>query len=152
MGSTEGRSKLFEAYATAHEEDGVWVKLREFADDTPPIMVCVRSMNSKRARHVLTAQLRAQRAKLTAQNFITTPEQDDANEIELCVKALVADWKGIEENGVPLPCTAENIERLMTVLPAFRRDVVLAARMDETFRASALTAVEGNSQPPSASS
>lgn len=49
--------------------------------------------------------------------------------IEVMAECVVLDWRGLEENGVPLPCTRENkikilqIETLRDIIATFSRDV-----------------------------
>ncbi len=147
MSETKQVSALYEQYETdlAAENDGAWVEFRG------GVHVRVRSENSKKAVDFAHKLAKKQRQVIVANGGVLPKELADANEVALCEQALVADWKGVTDKaGNPLACTPENVRRVMKELPAFRRDVLFAARVDETFKVEQDAAVEamGETSPP----
>lgn len=124
------------------ENEGAWVELRG------GIQVCVRSENSLKVREYANRVVKKQRQLYAANNGILPPALSDKNDIEMCVDVLITGWKNVPgDDDKPLEFTPENVRRIMTDFPALRRDVLYAARTDETFRdlRDGREAVAGNS-------
>lgn len=49
-----------------------------------------------------------------------TEEMDEVKFRSLLARAVVIDWRGLEEDGQPWPCTPENIDYLMEECTEFR--------------------------------
>lgn len=125
------KNALFDAYQTdkSMEEDGAWVELRG------GIQVRIRSEQSSTAREYATKLTKQQRQILQANGWVLPTNLQDRNEVLMCKNALVVDWKGVvDEDGEELKCTPANVERICTVLPRFRSDILQAARLDETYK------------------
>lgn len=124
-------SSVFEAYALDEqaENDGRWVEFRG------GIRIKLRSDNSDIVRKFSNRRVKAQRQQIVANGGLLPPEQMDKNEIALCVEAVVVDWEKVYGlDGKLLPCTRENVQMLVTRLPALRREILFASRTEETFR------------------
>jgi hypothetical protein len=135
---------LWDRYAQSEEaiESGAWVDLGD------GIRVKVRSVHSTRVRKKNAETLRKDRAKYAARGFVLDPAEQDAKEIADAVEVLV-DWEGVTDAfGEVLVPSRENKEEIFKALPPFRRDVLAAAGMDETYRATALAGIAGNSRRP----
>lgn len=140
---------LFEAYATdvALEEQGVPVELRNGAT------MIVRSENSLAARRWLTKKVKEQRSLIAANRGLLPPEKNDQNDIDELAEVLIVGWKNVTDRaGNEIPHSVEMARTLMKELPALRRDLLLAARTDETFRREVIEDMAGNSAAPSESS
>ena len=121
------------------ENEGAMVEFRG------GIQIRVRSENSTIVREYANRLLKKQRQLYMANNGIVPPGISDKNDIALCTNVLITGWKNvIGEDGKEVEFTPQNVERLMTDYPALRRDVMFAARTDETFR-EVKEAMEGNS-------
>lgn len=140
-------SKLYEQYETDQtaENDGAWVEFRG------GVKVKLRSENSEKAVDFAHKLAKKQRQLVVANGGLLPKKLQDANEVALCAQALIVDWQGVtDRDGKALPCTQDNVRKVMQELPAFRRDVLFAARVDETFKAEEMAAVEamGETSPP----
>ncbi len=141
-------SKLFDAYATDAdaEENGAWTTLRGGA------RVKIRSENSHVVREGARKLDKKYRSILMAESGLPAEIQDE-RDIALVGEFILVDWdvaSGItNEKGEPLPFSKENAKWLCDALPGFRRDVVWAARTDDTFKAEQVAAMAENSDRPS---
>jgi hypothetical protein len=124
-------SSLYDDYQLDEkaENDGRWVEFRG------GVQMKIRSDNSLKVRQWNNKRARIQRQQIIAHGGILPVEMADKNEVEMCGQVLVVDWKGVTDRaGTALPFSIENATRLMRELPALRRDVIFAARSEETFR------------------
>jgi len=55
--------------------------------------------------------------------------------IKVVAKTIALDWKGLEEDGVQVPYSAENAERILTTYPDFRDEITELAKDISSFRA-----------------
>lgn len=141
-------ASLYDEYETdlsAAETEGTWVSFKA------GVQIKLLSEQSTAARKWAHARTRKLRSVIMANDGVLPPHVSDAVDIDLLAEVLIKDWRGVyTRDRVPVPCTREAIKQLMTQLPALRREVLTAARMDETFKKAALEALEGNSSPSSA--
>lgn len=136
--------KQFKTDATL-EEQGATI---EVADG---ITVQVRAMSSKKVRTWQNVRWRKDRGLYMNGN---SPGVDYADKVDVdkCVDVLVLGWTGVREeetDTVDLPCTPENVRRVMTAYPMFRSAVIAGASEVENFRAAEVAAVAKNSPTPS---
>lgn len=117
-------SALFAKFATDsdREEAGIWVNFGE------GIKVKVRRLKSRKSQ-----EYRKELDKPYT-NEIRRGALDDKTAEDLLIRQIgggvVADWSGVEdEDGTPLPYTAENAIRLLRLLPEFR-DAIFAVSVD----------------------
>jgi hypothetical protein len=122
---------IYDGYAldTQAENEGQWVDFRG------KVQIQLRSDNSLQARKWSNRRIKQQRQQLIAHGGVLPPEVLDKNEIDLCAEVLVLSWRNVlDRDGKPIPCTPDNARKLLTELPSLRRDVLFAARSEETFR------------------
>jgi len=99
------------------QESGIWF---DYDDDT---RIKIRSTESK----IYTRAVQKHTRKLS-------PAQQKSPGVmkrvtERCIaEALVDDWEGITENGKPLKCTPENIDKIVAIPDV--RDFIAAAAQD----------------------
>lgn len=123
------------------EEDGQWV---DYGDG---LEVKLRRLNSVKSREV-----RRKLEKPYAKQFRGQDMPDSISEMILnnqLAKAIVVDWKGVpnpEDAEKPLPCTEENVLRMVQDYPDFREDILAAAMERATFQKEELAAAEKNSK------
>lgn len=132
---------LYQQYQTdpEAEAEGRWVEFR------PGIRVRIRSTTCDLVRTVEDRLAARLRPKLMANNWRLPPKDADAQDVELLAQAVVVAWDGVTDAaGAALVCTPATVRTVMTALPAFRREVLMAARLDETFRVEVREALEGN--------
>jgi hypothetical protein len=122
------------------EEEGQWV---DFGDG---IEVKLRRLNSDHSKET--------RRKLEKpyQSMYRNRDMPDALQEELMIKQLsqsiVVDWKGVPDpadDEKMIPCTQENVAKVMTQVRDFRDDVVQASMTAATFQDADREVVEGNS-------
>lgn len=58
--------------------------------------------------------------KLNPATQVKTEEIDEAKFRSAMARAVVVDWRGLEEDGAPWPCTPKNIDYLMEECTEFR--------------------------------
>lgn len=85
-------------------ENGVWV---EFDEETSFLIRSTECKEYTRAMQKHGRKLKGEQAKSIAAARNVT--------MKCLVDAIVIDWKGIEENGKKLPCTKENVEKVLEV-------------------------------------
>lgn len=121
------------------EEDGQWV---DFGDG---IEVKLRRLNSVKSRDT-----RRKLEKPYAKQFRNQDMPDSVSEMILnnqLAKAIVVDWKGIpdpEDESKPLPCTEENVLKIVQDYPDFREEILQASMERATFQKEELAAAEKN--------
>ena len=124
---------------TTAEADGQWVEFR------PGIRVRIRSTTCDLVRTVEDRLAARLRPKLMANNWRLPPKDADAQEVEVLAQGVVVAWEGVTDAaGAVLECTPATVRTVMTALPAFRREVLMAARLDDTFRAAIQEELRGN--------
>lgn len=73
-------------------------------------------------------------------------------ETEAIAEALLLNWEGFTENGVELPYSRENAQRILKSVPRFREHVIREASSIENFRRKKEEVEIKNSAPASAGS
>lgn len=144
--SDELKVSIWDQYGTDAqlEEDGTAVEF------LPGVVITIRSDASQRVREHENATMRRQKALIARNGGFLPPAVVDANEISLLATVGVVSWEGVtDRDGADIPCTEENVRKIMTALPHLRRDVRSAMRMSETFRRQAVEDIRGNSSAPS---
>lgn len=119
------------------EEDGKWF-INYFGDKAPGHDVKLRAFSSKSALGV-RRRLEAQcRHLVLADGTYPTEVLQKMITVQLC-EAIVVDWRGalfVEDDGVtPLPCTPDNVLRLLTKSPALRNRFTGTGNDLDQFRA-----------------
>lgn len=135
-------SSLYEEYETdrSAEENGQWVDMKG------GVKIKIRAEDSHFVRKWIAKQAKKRRVELMAAGGTLTPEQSDRYDIEACANVLISDWAGVTNRaGELLPFSKANITQVLTDLPALRRDIIYASRVDETFKQDTKEAIEGNS-------
>jgi hypothetical protein len=141
-------SKFLDRYKTDRkaEEGGQWV---DFGDG---LRVCLRRLNSQKSKEV-----RRKLEKPYANLYRGGREMPDSLQEELMNKqlaeAIIVDWEGVpelNEKGDPIedkamPCTPENVIRMVSQFPDFREDIVTASLERATFQVEERKDNEGNS-------
>ena len=142
-------SKFFDRYKTDRgaEEEGVWV---DFGDG---IRVKLRRLNSAKSKEV-----RRRLEKPFEKQYRNGREYPDSLQEELMNKqlaqAIVVDWEGIPEldqsgspiDGKDMPCTPENVIRMVSQFPDFREEITTASLERATFQVEERKEREGNSE------
>jgi hypothetical protein len=136
------KSSLYEAYETDHklEEEGAWVEIRDGVEFR------IRSDQSSPVREFAAKLGKAQRQILQANGWVLPPKMSDRNDVLLCRTVLVTGWRMKQEDGSykdvmldrdgqELPFSPDNVEKLVSDLPALRRDILMIAKTDETYKA-----------------
>jgi hypothetical protein len=123
------------------EEDGQWV---DFGDG---VRVKVRRLNSAKSREV-----RRRLEKPYVNQFRGGREYPESLQEELMNKQLsegiVVDWEGVPDPAdvsKPLPCTPDNVLRVINLFPDFREEIVTASLERATFQLEVQKEAEGNS-------
>ena len=123
------------------EEGGVWV------DYSDGLQVCVRRMNSLKSRETRRRLEKPYTKGFRGQDMPETLQEELLN--KQLAEAIVVDWKGVPDPDNPdkmLPCTPENVLKVVQAFPDFRDDILSASMERATFQAEELKAAEGNSQ------
>lgn len=123
-------SSTYKAYSLdpKSETDGVWQTMRSGA------RVKIRYENSFRVQEAARRLDRKYRALMMSEGGLPANIQAE-REAALCASDIVADWEGVtDENDNPIPFSGENVLKVLTDLPEFRRDIVYMARLAENFR------------------
>lgn len=139
-------SDIFAAYATDTnaEENGTEIELRNGT------VMMVRSENSTIVRNYVTRMVRRQRSVILREGGVLPAAMQDANDIDLCVDVLVTGWRKLRgADGTDIPYNKGVCRDLMVRLPALRREILMFARMEDTFRKQEVEAISGNSPAPS---
>lgn len=98
-----------------------WLPLLPGVDDTPEILCGYLSQKEyDEAREKATAY--------KGEGQQRTAETDEKKMRRLISRQIVRDWRGLEDDGSPYPCTPENIDYLMEVCTEFRM-LVMGAPM-----------------------
>lgn len=136
-------AELFDQYELAEDAEinGVWVGFRGGLE------LRLIAENSKAGRTWGAERARKLRGVIVANDGIFPPGVADKNDVDIICEVLAKDWRHPTKT-LP-PFTREGLRALLLKLPSFRRDVIAAVRMDETFRKAALEAMAGNSLPSS---
>lgn len=135
-------NKLLAAYEQdlTAEREGAWVELQS------GIKVKIRSEHSVEVREAARKLDKKYRALILSDGM--PADKQDERDTELCATTILVDWDRdcIEAFGPP---TIDNFRKACLQLPAFRRDVVYKARLDETFKTEEVKRMAGNSAAPS---
>lgn len=136
-------------YATDRslEEEGVWV---DYGDG---LKVKVRRLNSKHSRETRRKLEKPYAAQFRNRDMPESLQEELLN--KQVAKAIVVDWEGVEnpdKEGEQLPCTEENVLRMITEFPDFRDDILTAAMERTTFEKEQRKAAEKNSKSSSSGS
>lgn len=135
---------IYDVYETdpAAERDGVWVEFRG------GVLLKVRSADCEDARDLMQRQMKRSRSLIIANQGILPPNIQDQHDIELLSRVLIADWdeKTVPgRDGNPIPFDTDAVAVLMRDLPGLRREALMVARTEETFRRAELEALAKNS-------
>lgn len=136
--------KQFKTDATLEEQGSVVT----IADG---VTVTVRSDSSRKVRQWNNARYRKDRG-LYANGNTPGTDYEDKVQVDKCVDVLVIGWNGVKENDddpEDLAFTPENVRRVMTQYPHFRRAVLMGAGEIENFRSAEVAALAKNSPTPS---
>lgn len=123
------------------EEQGQWI---DYGDG---LKVKLRRLNCTKSREV-----RRKLEKPYAKQFRNTEMPESILEMLLnnqLAKAVVVDWEGVPNPNKPseqLPCTEENVLRMIQDFPDFRDDILTASMERATFQKEDTKAAEGNSK------
>lgn len=139
---------IFEIFSSNKqlEEDGKWF-INYFGDRAPGHDVKLRAFSSK-ASLAVRRRLEAQyRHLMQADGSFPTEVLQKLVTIQLC-EAVVMDWRGklfVEQDGAtPLPCTPENVMRLLANSPALRNRFAVSAGDLDQFRSETQDAAAKN--------
>lgn len=140
-------TSFLERYRTdkSLEEDGTWV------DYSDGLMVCVRRLNSAKSKEVRRKLEKPYSKAFRGQDMPESLQEELLN--KQLAEAIVVDWKGVPNPDKPeemLPCTRENVLRMVTDFPDFRDDILAAAMERATFQKEEIKAAEKNSKSSSA--
>lgn len=133
------------------ENEGRWVNFRLDEEGSgEPIQIKVRSSRTVRADAIRSRYFAKHRHVINASQTIPPDIMEGAN-IEMCKRWIVADWRNVkEDDGTDIPCTPEQIERVMTALRGLRDDVMEVAGIDLTFKTAGADELGNSSRPTSA--
>jgi preprotein translocase subunit SecD len=134
---------FLERYATNKnlEEDGVWV---DYADG---LKVKLRRMNSVKSRETRRRLEKPYTKGFRGQDMPESLQEELLN--KQLSEAIVVEWEGVPDPDNPekmLPCTPENVFRMVTQFPDFRDDLLSASMERATFQAEQLKEAEKNSK------
>lgn len=134
---------FLERYATNKdlEEDGVWV---DYADG---LKVKLRRMNSVKSRETRRRLEKPYTKGFRGQDMPETLQEELLN--KQLSEAIVVDWEGVPNPDNPkemLPCTPENVFRMVSQFPDFRDDLLAASMERATFQNEQLKEAEKNSK------
>lgn len=100
------------------------------------VTVRLRSIHSHEVRSCQRKLAQKSRKLYMRGGGTLSPADEDRQEVEVCAKAIIVGWSGVtDRSGASLPFSVDAARQVLTDLPDFRRDIVLAASMSETFRA-----------------
>ena len=97
------------------ENEGVWIELGDGAS------IKVARVGNKENKAILKKLIAPH--KMAARNDKLADEIWDKITVESIAATILLDWKGIEDDGKPLPYTKENATRLLTDYKDFREQV-----------------------------
>lgn len=97
------------------ENEGVWIELGDGAS------IKVARMGNKENKAILKKLITPH--KIAARNDKLADGIWDKIAVESIAATILLDWKGIEDDGKPLPYTKENATRLLTDYKDFREQV-----------------------------
>lgn len=97
------------------ENEGVWIELGDGAS------IKVARVGNKENKAILKKLIAPH--KMAARNDKLADEIWDKITVESMAATILLDWKGIEDDGKPLPYTKENATRLLTDYKDFREQV-----------------------------
>jgi hypothetical protein len=135
-------ASFLERYSTDKklEETGTWV---DYGDG---VRVQIRRMNSLKSREVRRKLEKPYTKGFRGQDLPDTLQEELLN--KQVAEAIVVDWKGVPNPDNPkelLPCTPENVLKVVTAFPDFRDDIVAASMERATFQHEELKEAEKNS-------
>jgi hypothetical protein len=124
------------------EEHGTWVT---FGGDS---MFLIARFGNKRHRELME-RLRAPHRALIASGRPLPNDIADKMLIEAAANTILLNWRGVTENGVPVPYSIDKAREYLTDLKDFRNQVDFVSTQMETFRRQAMVTDAGNSSPSS---
>lgn len=124
------------------EENGTWVT---FGGDS---MFLIARFGNKKHRELME-RLRTPHRALIASGRPLPTEIADKMLIDAAAQTILLDWRGVTENGVPVPYSQEKAKEYLTELKDFRNQVDFVSTQMETFRRQAMDSDAGNSSPSS---
>lgn len=124
------------------EESGVWV---DYGDG---IEVQIRRLNSAKSRETRRRLEKPYTKGFRGQDMPESLQEELLN--KQVAEAIVVDWKGVpdpDNEGKELPCTPENVLKMVQRFPDFRDDIMAASMERATFQQEELKEAEKNSSP-----
>lgn len=148
---------LSEQFATddAEAESGRWFNIPgPLKEGQRPMRVRLRSVHSRKYRMELAKLARKFRTQFLAGDGVLDADSQDDHDVMLGSRALIVEWEGVYDEGKEVPSSAQPIQDTLRKFPAFRRMLLLMAKLDENFRpidqaVAELEAMAGNSSRPS---
>lgn len=122
------------------EENGVWISLGQGAE------VLVARFGNKKHRDALERHRTPHKA-LIASGRQLPAEIADQILLHAAVDAILLDWRGITENGEPVPFSKQKALEYLRDLKDFRAQIDFVSGQMETFRRHAMEEDAGNSSP-----
>lgn len=122
------------------EENGTWV---DYGDG---LQVQIRRLNSAKSREVRRRLEKPYTKGFRGQDMPESLQEELLN--RQLAEAIVVDWKGVPDPEDPkkmLPCTPENVLRMVTEFPDFRDDIMAASMERATYQQEQLKEAEKNS-------
>lgn len=105
--------------------------------------VLVARNNSKRHKQAIM-RARAPLASVIDARVPLSDAQIEELTIKAMADAILLGWEGFSVDGVPLPYTRENAERMLTEYPDFRDEIAAISYAEENFRREAVEVAAGN--------
>lgn len=127
---------LYSFNKTAYE-DGTWVAIGH------GIEVKVRSPQSAHSK-AIRRKLEAPYSALTRGGKELPDDIAENMLIKQMAQSLIVSWAGVEENGVAIPATPENIEAVIRKYQFFREDVASVIAQRDTYKTNVAEEDVGN--------
>lgn len=138
--------KLSELYATDLEsrENGRWVELRPATKTDKALRIKVRSTHSKTVRREEQKLDKKYRMQYIAGDGQLDPDSQDEREVLLVSRAVLIGWENFpnDDGTGELVFTPQVVQDTLRQFPQLRREIIMLARMDETFRPAEIVAAE----------
>lgn len=122
------------------EENGVWV------DYSDGVRVQLRRLNSAKSRETRRRLEKPYTKGFRGQDMPESLQEELLN--KQLAEAIVMDWEGVPDPENPsqmLPCTPENVLKVVIAFPDFRDDIIAASMERATFQQEQLKEAEKNS-------
>jgi hypothetical protein len=123
---------VYSAYAVDADaqNNGIWVSMRADTEFR------IRADASDKVKSWSLRRAKSQRQLIIANEGILPAHITEKNEVDLCVEAVIVDWKNVSgPDGTLIPYSAAAARKLMTDLPTLRRDILLVSGTEAAYRA-----------------